>query len=87
MSEKPERSSPLKFWTVSAESETNRDGDLPYDDPPIHFTSLGERYIHPNDLVHSKHAWDRVKKLEAFVKDQKLPLQRAQGFGLLSSED
>ncbi len=87
MSEKPEGSSLPKFWTVLSESETNNDDDPPiyYDDPPIYFTSQGERYIYPHDLVHSKHAWDKVKKFEALVKDQNL--QRAQGLGFLSSED
>ena len=87
MREKPEGSSLPKFWTVSSESETNNDDDplIRYDDPPIHFTSQGERYIYPHDLVRSKHAWDRIKKFETLVKDQNL--QAAQGLGLLSSED
>lgn len=78
MSEKPEGSSLPKLWT--GEPETKK-----YDDPPIHFTSQGERYIYPHDLVCSVHAWDWVKKFDALVKGQNL--QRAQGFGSLSLED
>ena len=70
MSEKPEGSSLPTYF---------------YDDPPIYFTSQGERYVYPDDLMRSKHARDRIKKFEALAKAQNL--QPAQGLGLLSSEE
>ena len=78
MSDKQEGSSLPEFWII--------DDDLPTDyeeGPPIYFTSQGDPYIYPHDLVRSKRARDKVKKFEAFAKGQNL--QRAQGFG--SSED
>ncbi len=60
-------------------SEKSSSPRYPYDDPPVYFTSQGGRYVYPADLMRSKHAWDRIKELEAFAEAHNL--QVAQGLG------
>ena len=70
----------FSFLDTSSKSEMDE-----YDNPPIYFTSQGERYIYPDDLMRSKNAQNIINKFKAFAKAQNL--EPAQGLGPPSSED
>lgn len=75
------------FFGTSSKSEADEKKSKTdeYDNPRVYFTSQGERYVYPDDLMGSKNARIIVKKFRKLAAAQNL--ETAQGISRSSSED
>ena len=76
-----------RVWGSSPEPETDEEKSKTdeYDNPRVYFTSQGERYVYPDDLMGSRNAQSIVKKFQKLAAAQNL--ETAQGISRSSSEE